>query len=397
MIVSTLPLITLDTTGSIDSGFGISQDQLHARAPAMDQLRDDFLAEIDRGQNHFFGLPMQQYQAYQDEREASPLGQVFDVGTGLHDQIDAVVVIGDAQATAPAMGIFQSCCDPYHNELSRAQRGSRPRMYFAGDRVDNDDLASLLNRLGQRDFRDSPVERRWAIVPIDPLSDDAKMVFQAVSAKVSDPARLVLPIVQSGSWLDRQSESLGCERVFALPSNSVCFDNALSVASLLPAAMLGLDCIKLLEGAVMMNEHFKSATFDDNVVLRWLAVQHGLAQHRGITSGRMRIWPSSLEWLPAWYQSIHRKSPASPSSKAVITNMLAEKPRYDPMMTIDDKDSLVGKMAQSMDTANQVDRDNGVPTMTLRLPTVDTRVIGQLFQMLTIATKIDSPALPHPV
>lgn len=412
-----MSLIKLDLAGSIDPGFGVSQDQLASLAPTMDQLRGDFLAKVQSSPNHFFDLPMQQYEAYQKEREASPLGRVFDVGTGLNDHIDAVVVVGSVEATAAARGIFRSCCDPYHNERSRADRGSRPRIYFAGDTFDNDDLAALMNRLSQRDFRDSPAESRWALLVMDSardtqsdqslqLSEESRLAFQTLLRELPDPKRFLFSVVKTGGWLDQQVRSLDCENVFEISGSDRTAEQTLSALSLLPSAMLGLDCIKLLEGAVMMNEHFKTASIEENVVLQFAAIHHLLARDFGFAGRYFRVWPSGLDWLPAWYQSLRQSENDYGASeelrlnRSTVTNWIAKKPRYDSVELGDG--SLVDKMAASWSATDLADRVAKRPAITIELPTLDTRVLGQIFQMLLIATMMDaqiseSSALPSSV
>ena len=414
-----MTLIEIDLAGSLDPGFGIRQDQLMDIAPTMEQLRDEFLVQVGRDENHFFDLPMQQYQAYQAEREASPLGRIFDVGTSLHDHVDSIVVVGATEVTATARGIFRSCCDPYHNELSRAERGSRPRMYFAGDTFDNDDLAALLHRLDQRDFRDSPAESRWAMLVMDSGNDSSKqwseesrLAFQVLLQQLPDPKDFLFSVVTAGSWLDQQTKRLGCENVFKLPGGLSGVEQTLSVLSLLPSAMLGLDCIKLLEGAVMMNDHFRSAAPQENTVLQYVAIHQLLVRDRAIFGRSIKTWPASLDWLTAWYQSIGADDRISASDSQLVVNWFAAKPRYNLVRISDQKgsvdpasgnsNSMSNKMAAAMKAADQLHCNAGRPTVTIRLPTIDTRVLGQIFQMLMIATKIeaqlnDSSALPSSV
>ena len=52
------------------------------------------------------------------------------------------------------------------------------------------------------------------------------------------------------------------------PGDAPCFLRRV----LLPAAMLGLDCMKLLEGAVAVNDHFRDASPDENIVMRLAAI-----------------------------------------------------------------------------------------------------------------------------
>ncbi len=66
-----------------------------------------------------------------------------------------------------ARALVDTCCQPYWNELSRAQRGSRPRIYFEGNNVDNDASQGLLHLLGADTQRVAQnVDDRWGLVVI---------------------------------------------------------------------------------------------------------------------------------------------------------------------------------------------------------------------------------------
>ncbi len=146
---------------------------------SLSQLRTEMVqtdrAQYDSGQipenkqpldARFFWLPEEQLAAYEAEREQSELGRIFKVANGMHDEIDAVVVLGIGGSYMGARAMMEACCDPYHNELTRGNRGSKPRMYFEGNNVDNDASAALLHRLAQGGYGDSPAEKRTAIVVI---------------------------------------------------------------------------------------------------------------------------------------------------------------------------------------------------------------------------------------
>ena len=94
----------------------------------------------------FLQLPWQQHNAYQQHRKESELGRIFGIANSIHDDIDAVVVLGSESLTLAARALMQACCDPYHNELSRADRGSKPRMYFCDHTYDSDAISTLINR-----------------------------------------------------------------------------------------------------------------------------------------------------------------------------------------------------------------------------------------------------------
>ena len=205
--------------------------------------------------------------------------------------------------------------------------------------------------------------------------------------------------------------------------------SVLSSVGLMPAAFLGLDCIKLLEGAVAMNEHFINASYAENVVLQYVAVNHLLAQHRGKSIRVMSVWSKALESVGLWYDQLlaesngkqglgvtplttvntrdlhsrHQQHQQGAGDK-VFNNVIVESYRCDPLavrMSSRDQDTLNDiaekTLPDIMDAAirgtNAALHAAGRPTTNIILPHIDTHVLGQLFQMLMIATVIEGRLL----
>jgi glucose-6-phosphate isomerase len=448
-----MSLLRFDPSGSINADFGITQDQIDGLAGKLTSLRSE-MVETDRAQYEsgdipaqkqpldarFFWLPEEQLAAYEQDREQSELGRIFKVANSIHDQIDAVAVLGIGGSYMGARAMMEACCDPYHNELSRGARGSKPRMYFEGNNVDNDASAALLSRLAAGGYGDSAAEKRFAIVVISKSGGtmETAVAFRqflsalecSLGADATDQLHsLVIPVTGNSGKLHDLATSIGCNEIFSVPDGVGGRFSVLSSVGLMPAAMLGLDCIKLLEGAVAMNEHFKTADFQENVVLQYVAVNHLLAQHRDKTIRVMSVWSKALESVGLWYDQLlaesngkqglgvtplttlntrdlhsrHQQHQQGRNDK-VFNNVIVENYRSDHL--------AVGNSDRNQDTLNDIaDRtlpeimtaaikgtndalhEDGRPTTDIILPQIDTHVLGQLFQMLMIATVIEGRAL----
>ena len=448
-----MSLLRFDPSGSINADYGITQDQIDGSADQLTSLRSE-MVETDRLQYdsgsipaekqpldaRFFWLPEEQLAAYEKDRKRSELGRIFKVANGIHDEIDAVAVLGIGGSYMGACAMMDACCDPYHNELRRGARGSKPRMYFEGNNVDNDASAALLSRLAAGGYGDSAAEKRFAIVVISKSGGtmETAVAFRqflsalecSLGADAKDQLhRLVIPVTGNSGKLHDLATSIGCDEIFSVPDGVGGRFSVLSSVGLMPAAMLGLDCIKLLEGAVAMNEHFKTAPFEENVVLQYVAVNHLLAQHRDKTIRVMSVWSKALESVGLWYDQLlaesngkeglgvtplttlntrdlhsrHQQHQQGRNDK-VFNNVIVENYRSDHLG--------VGNSDRNQDTLNDIaDRtlpeimtaaikgtndalhEDGRPTTDLILPHIDTHVLGQLFQMLMIATVIEGRAL----
>ncbi len=448
-----MTLIRFDSSGSIHDEFGVSQQQIDALAGPLDELRAEMVQTDPQQYNsgeipadkqpldaRFFWLPEELLSDYEKDREKSELGRIFKVANGLHAEIDAVAVLGIGGSYMGARAMMEACCDPYHNELSRGDRGSKPRVYFEGNNVDNDASAALLSRLASGGYGDSAAEKRFAVAVISKSGGtmETAVAFRQFLAALESSlgeagkqqlGRLVIPVTGASGKLHELATEIGCEEIFSVPDGVGGRFSVLSSVGLMPAAFLGLDCMKLLEGAVAMNEHFKNADYADNVVLQYVAVNHLLSKHRDKTIRVMSVWSKALESVGLWYDQLlaesngkqglgvtplttvntrdlhsrHQQHQQGANDK-VFNNIIVESYRSDPL--------AVGASDRNQDTLNDIadktlpDIMNAAikgtndalhadwrPTTDIILPKIDTHVLGQLFQMLMIATVIEGRLL----
>lgn len=313
-------------------------------------------------------------------------------------------------------------------------------MYFEGNNVDNDASASLLERLQAGGYGDTPAEKRWAIAVISKSGGtmETAVAFRqflaALENQLGDQASellkdLVIPVTGDSGKLHDLAKTIGCEEIFSVPDGVGGRFSVLSAVGLVPAALLGLDCMKLLQGAVAMNEHFKTAPYEENVVLQYVATNYLLAKHRDKSIRVMSVWSKSLESVGLWYDQLLAESNgkngvgATPlttvntrdlhsrhqqhqqgANDKVFNNIIVENYRHDPL--------TVGKSDRNQDTLNDIAtktlpdimtaairgtnealHEDGRPTTNILLPHLDPHVLGQLFQMLMIATVIEGRLL----
>lgn len=448
-----MPLLRFDPSGSINSDFGITEDQIAGLSDTLGNLRTE-MVETDQQQYEsgqipenkqpldarFFWLPEEQLAAYQSDRAESELGRIFQVANGMHNEIDAVAVLGIGGSYMGARAMMEACCDPYHNELTRAARGSKPRMYFEGNNVDNDASSALWHRLKAGGSGPTEAEQRFAIVVISKSGGtmETAVAFRqclaALEESLGDQAasqlgRFVIPVTGAQGKLHDLASAIGCQQVFSVPEGVGGRFSVLSSVGLMPAAMLGLDCMKLLEGAVAMNEHFRTASYEDNVVLQYVAVNHLLAKYRDKSIRVMSVWSKALESVGLWYDQLlaesngkeglgvtplttvntrdlhsrHQQHQQGRNDK-VFNNVIVENYRTDPLpvghseRNQDELNDLSDRtlpeiMAAAIKGTNDALHEDGRPTTDILLPGIDTHVLGQLFQMLMIATVIEGRLL----
>jgi glucose-6-phosphate isomerase len=440
-------LVTYDPSGVFLEETGVSPADLQSLAPRLEDARrevlDDDLRLLAEGvvpkekdplDAALLELPEKILAEYRADQTNSELGRILTTARGLRDDVDRVVVLGIGGSYMGARALMEACCEPYFNELDRGQRGSRPRMYFEGNNVDNDASQGLLKLLGSGRPADT-VADRWAIVVISKSGAtlETAVAFRqfltALKQSVGDDAqklaRLVVPVTGTSGKLFNLAQALGCPELFRVPDGVGGRFSILSAVGLLPAAILGLNVVRLLEGAADMNEHFRTAPPGENAVLDYVGAGHLLEKEYGATVRVLNVWSKALESVGLWYDQLLAESlgknglGATPittvntrdlHSRAqqhqqgrpdkLFTNLIVDHWRCDPLavghsnLDQDSLNDLANKtlpeiMSAAIQGTNEAYHGDGRPTADLHLPQVDEYCLGQLFQMLMLATVVE--------
>ncbi len=440
-------LLRYNPAGVFLEDTGISPADVAALAPQLEAARRETLADVELFRSGgkipaekepldsaFIDMPNRMLAEYREKRDASELGRILKTAERLRESVDRVVVLGIGGSYMGARALMDACCEPYFNELSRADRGSRPRMYFEGNNVDNDASQGLLRLLGNGKVAKT-VDDRWAILVISKSGGtlETAAAFRQFLAKLQSSCGgdakalgdLVVPVTGTSGRLFDLAGALGCKDIYNVPDGVGGRFSVLSAVGLLPAAVLGLNVVKLLEGAAAMNEHFQQASPGANVVLDYVGVAHLLEVQRGANIRIMSVWSKALEAVGLWYDQLLAESLGKAEKGAtplttvntrdlhsraqqhqegrrdkLITNVIVDNWRCDPLpvghseLDQDKLNDLADKtlpelMAAAIQGTNQAYREDNRPTADIHLPDTSEASIGQLLQMLMLATVVE--------
>ncbi len=433
--------ITYDRNGVFLPRGGISPDQLSEFAPRLSDARNEVLADarlwadgaeipkqkqpLDAG---FFELPERLLAELQQRGAESDVGRLMTTAERLAQTVDSVIVLGIGGSYMGARALLEALCHEYYNEVAPPMRRGRPRMYFAGNNVDNDALLDLVRLLESRGDR-------WSIAVISKSGGTLetavafRVLLRELRATLGDKAHqigeLVVPVTGTSGKLFDLAKSLECREMFPVPDGVGGRFSVLSAVGLLPAALLGLDVERLLRGAVVMNEHFRSAPPAENVILQFVGVCHLLEQESGCKVRVLATWGKHLEAFGLWYDQLLAESLGKHERGALpltmvntrdlhsrgqqlqegrrdklVTNLIVERPRGDAVpvgrseLNQDGLNELGEKsipdiLSAAIAGTNKAYHDDNRPTADIRLPRLDEYTLGQLFQMMMIATAVE--------
>lgn len=435
--------ITFDISHAFAAGTGLTPAALQALATRLEAARDEVADDarlwreggavppakqpLDAG---FIDLPHRLLHEYREHRDQSEVGRILATARRVADEVDRFVVLGIGGSYMGTKALFDACCHPYHNDLSRAARGGRPRIYFEGNNVDNDAAAGLLDLFEGAD--PSQLAERWAIVVISKSGGtlETAVALRTFLGKLRQQhgddlgkiAPLVVPVTGESGRLFDLAGAIGCPEMYHIPDGVGGRFSILTAVGLLPAAILGLDIVALLEGAAEMTRRFREEPAASNPVLQYCGLGELWGQQVEAYIRVLSVWGTKLEAIGLWNDQLYAESLGKEGRGALpltvvntrdlhsrgqqhqegrrdklITNIITDSWRRDPIavgtsdLDQDKLNDLADKtMPQIMQAAiagtNRAYELDGRPTCDLHLPAVDEAALGQLFQMLMLAT-----------
>jgi glucose-6-phosphate isomerase len=435
-------LISYDPRGVFLPEHGISAGDLAGLGEALDDARDEVLADaelwadavaevkpekdpLDAG---FHALPDRMLADYRTHGSRSEVARIKAAADRLSAAVEDVVILGIGGSYMGSRAMLEACCHQYHNEVSPMMRRGRPRIFFEGNNVDNDALLDLQRLLQSRGDQ-------WGIVVISKSGGtlETAVAFRvllrdlraSLSGQADELGRLVIPVTGKSGKLFDLAKALGCRELFEVPDGVGGRFSVLSAVGLLPAALMGLDVERLLAGAAAMNEHFRNKGPAENIVLQFVGVCHLMEVMQGCTTRVLSTWGKRLEAVGLWYdqllaeslgkeergatpltvvntRDLHSRGQQHQEGKRdkLITNLIVDEGNREPIridtseLDQDGLNELADKtipdiMRAAIAGTNQAYREANRPTADIRLPRLDEFTLGQLFQMLMLATVVE--------
>jgi len=423
--------LTYDPSSLFRTGC-ISQQSLEQMSGQLDRARHNVLAGIDGFQASdlppqepippaCIDLPDRLLADYATRRHASELWKILGVARRLRETVDHIVVLGSGGSSLGAKALCEACAHPRHNDLSRGERGGRPRISFERDRIDNDSAQGLLDVIAPATAgrtTDDLLER-FAILVISPgagtlpTAVTTRLFLKALIDRIGgDRKRLaerVVAITSPASGLADLVRAIGCPDIFDLSDGgSHQIDSPFSVltaAGLLPASIVGIDVVRILEGAAAMNCRFREAPVALNPVLQYAGVASLAEVMLGAPLASLTLWTNRLNATRAWHDQLRCAPRTVEGESMLVTNLFVGEPRRDrlalPSLSpwVQNEDALHSLIGQTWPelllAESQVSPVLNGPAATLCLPRLDEHALGQLLQMLMLAAVVKRQLVFH--
>jgi glucose-6-phosphate isomerase len=396
------------------------------------------MAPMDAG---FIDLPLKVLDQHRRQGEASELGRILTLAKRMRDEVDRFVVLGIGGSYMGARALFESLRSTLHNDLPAKARPGIPRIYFEGNNLDNDGLNELFEMLSVTCVDPEQREERWGVTVISKSGGtlETAVAYRAIRRELIEYygngsprlKSLVIPITGETGKLRAlcKADGFADENMLTIPDNVGGRYSVFTPVGLLPAAVMGLDVRAILLGAAAMTKRFMEERFDENPVLQFAAVNYLMSTQYHKPTRVMSIWSKKLEALGLWYDQLLAESLGKQSigptpitavqtrdlhsrgqqhqegtRDKVINNLVVKAWTNPPIMVgMSDRNedelnaynrkSLPDLMAAAREGTNKAYYDAARPTADLVMPTISEHTMGQLMQMLMLATVVEGRLL----
>jgi glucose-6-phosphate isomerase len=389
-------------------------------------------------QSGFIDLPQKLLDQFKRKQDASEVGKIIRISNRLREDVDRIVVLGTGGSYLGPKALFDALCHSYHNEMPAKLRMGKPRMYFEGNNVDNDPLQDLFELLENTCVDPDLTDERWGIIVISRTGEtlETATAYRAVkneAAKFYGPKspmlkRVIVPITCAKSKLRDlcKAEGYADEDILNIPDEVGSRYSVFTPVGLLPAATLGLDIRAMLLGAATMTRRFLEEPFDRNPVLQYASVNYVMNEELKKTNRVTAVWSRKLESVGWWYDQLLSESLSKtgrgPTPFTVVnTRDLHSRGQQHQdgtrdkiinnlvVRTVAHPAVMVGMADRNEDDLNQFSRKGlpdimdaafkgmaeaysevARPTADIMLPAITEHTMGQLLQMLMLATVVEA-------
>ncbi len=385
----------------------------------------------------FIDLPQTLLDQHRRKPDSSELARTLSLADRLRDEADRIVLLGIGGGTVGARALFEALKSAYHNELPAETRLGIPRLYFEGDNCDNDALQDLLDLLQVTCVDPDQREERWAVVTISRSGTSleptaAHRVFRREAAEyygLRSPwvKQLFAVVTGTTSRLRNLFQAHGHDEstILTIPDHIGSRYAVFTPAGLLPAALMGLDVRALLLGAAAMSKRFLEEPFERNPVLQYALVNYLMAEELGKPLRVLSVWSKKLQTVGLWYEQLvseglgkmgrgptpltvvqtrdqqtrGQQAQQGPRDR-VINNLVVKTGRAVPIpvgmadhnedeLNVIARKGLADLMTAARTGTTKARLDAARPTADLVLPALTEHTLGQLFQMLMLATVVE--------
>lgn len=280
----------------------LAQNLGNANGISLDEIKN-FENEINFAYGTVFDNPCADTTAIIEALDNTDFAEIEKYAKVVRDTCENFVVLGIGGSALGANAIFRALCHFRHNELPREKRNA-PRFYVE-DNVDPTRLNALLDVIDLTKTIFCVVSKSGNTTEtLSQFFAFQKLVENAVGEEWRE--HFVVVSENNNGKLNTYAEQNGLKRFFISPKLGGRY-SVLSPVGLLPASVLGLDILAMVEGAKQMYNSAQNKDIRKNAPLL-SATLNFLNYKHGKSISVMIPYSESLDLIGDWYGQLWAES-----------------------------------------------------------------------------------------
>ncbi len=231
---------------------------------------------------------------------------VMEFAERAQGRYDEVVVLGIGGSALGTTALTSALLHPFHNSIPAAARGGRPRI-FVVDNVDPTEIAGLFEHLDLSRTLVNVISKSGTTAETMAAYLVARRLLIARVGESALPSHLAFTTDPHGGVLRKIGREEGIP-LFDVGAGVGGRFSVLSPVGLLPAALVGIDVVGLLEGAAVMEDWIAQADVVKNPPYVFAALQflQDTRFHRHLSV--MMPYSRALRDVADWYRQLWAES-----------------------------------------------------------------------------------------
>ena len=323
---------------------------------------------------------------------------------------EVLVVIGIGGSYLGARAAIEALADPFYN-IKALDSGKGTAVFFAGNSISPNYLASLIELVKDRDFSVNVISKSGTTTEPAVSFRIFKKLLEEKYGKEGAAKRIYATTDKARGALKTMADAEGYE-TFVIPDDVGGRFSVLTPVGLLPIAAAGLDIDKMIEGAKEAFVDYSEPDLETNDCYRYAAARSAL-YNKGKAVELLVNYEPGLHYVTEWWKQLYGESEGK-DGKGIFpagcdfttdlhsmgqyiqdgvrlmfeTVLAVEKPRQDIIIEAEEAnlDGLNYLAGKGMDYVNKqackgtimAHVDGGVPNLTVTMPDLTEKSFGAL-------------------
>lgn len=275
---------------------GISEEEIEKLMPKIKKAHEAMIEKRKYGKMDWRDLPYNQAETVND---------IIAYAESVKNDFDAFVVLGIGGSALGPMAVQQAINSPYYNELPREKRNGFPKFYVM-DNVDPEKLAYFFEMTDVSKCLFNCISKSGSTSETMSQFMIVKEMLEEKLPKEEVKKHIVCTTDKEKGNLIKIAKEEGY-KTFIIPAGVGGRFSELTPVGLLPAAMSGINVIKMLSGAAFMDEVCKEEDIYKNPAYMYAVLSY-IAMEKGRNIAVMMPYADSLKLISDWFAQLWAES-----------------------------------------------------------------------------------------